>query len=647
MKRAAILALVWMGACGTDRASVPTLDTSGSRDASTPERDGSAPPSAIDAGSLDALAPRITFTAPLPSSDPNADTVLSDANLVARCKVEQSDAKGSVGINTSTIELALLKEDAMAVQSMPAVNALPDEEYEASFDLSAQPNGPIHLRCRGKDKAEKPRTGTGLLSALLDLGPTIEFFEPKDMGIYTLKTPVAIQFQVKRAPLADGDMEADVGEVRLSIGGVDTPVQESDTAPGLYQTNIDFEDRTKFPVPPTSAQISVSASNGRTPDPATRVKTIDIGIDGDGPDIKVVAPKNGEIVHGEVTLRVNVTDLSGLMPGTLVANINNGLIVVEEWDGAGPEYSHKFDTRDIKIPLTQLTINVTAADRVGNEATVSHQLKLDNVPPRISLDPPLIREFKIVNGTVYCSRTFDPVGDGAANEKQKVVDNNRFRALVEDDTNRAPNAVAYLAGVDRDSVAVFAQPDNSIPLVIDTNDDGRCDDINSEALKTGKPVKISLAAVSPTGGAFYDKTELFPDGGACKADPGGKLPGDSIAAICPFTEMWRVMPGRIQGGVPAVYGYRPTNDGKGECTGETWQLQGIAKEGWLCVAASVKDTIGNIGVSAPLRLCFDDNNPGNGVPDCDPNKTLPNCTDGCVMTADQKFNENELWPQNP
>jgi hypothetical protein len=519
----------------------------------------------------------------------------------------------------------------------PTVNAMPDDLYGAVFELSELLNGPIVFRCEGRDLAAKPRVASASLSTLLDLGPVIEFYEPKDKGIYTLRTPRAISFQVKRSPLSDSDEEADVKSVALTIGGIETPVQESDTTPGLYQTSIDFDDRTKYPVPPTDAQIVVSATNARSPQAATRESKLDIVIDGDGPMIKVESPPNGTIVRGVQMLTVTVTDVSGLKPGTLVATINKTLLVINTWKQNGSSYSATFDTRKFGTNLTQLTINVTASDGVSNESTVAHQLKLDNLPPVISLDPPLIRESKTGGGMTYCSTKFDPLGM-AASEESHVLVGSRFRALVEDRTNRAPNAVAYLAGIDTGSVELYLQPDNSVPLLIDTDDDGICDDINiSDTMPMDqRPTLMQLQSVTPAGSAWY------------AADINGTPPGCSLAAdaqppsLCPgFSEMFRVVPGRVQGKPPAVYAKKPSNDGNsGECNGESWELLTIAHEGWQCLAARVHDTIGNRGVSDAIHICFDDNAGSAAV--CDPAQK-PTCTDGCTISDAQRFGSGEIW----
>jgi hypothetical protein len=110
------------------------------------------------------------------------------------------------------------------------------------------------------------------------------------------------------------------------------------------------------------------------------------------------------------------------------------------------------------------------------------------------------------------------------------------------------------------------------------------------------------------------------------------------------SELYRVVPGRVQGKPPAVYAFAPSNDpNAGECNGRSWELgDSRVKAGWLCLAARVEDTIGNVGISAPLRVCFDD---GNHL-GCDMSH-IPTCTDGCPISDAQKYPPGELWPVPP
>lgn len=619
---------------------------------------GSTMDAGLDGATADELAPSISIITPMPADDPSSEHVLVAPSVRVRCKVERSSAPGSSPVDQSSIKITLQDmRDATKSTSAP-VSAVSNEEFEAMFDLSNLANGALTFRCTAKDTST--HMGTASLTTLLDLGPSIKLDQPKDKAIYALKSPFKIMFTVQPSPVADSDDNAEVKSVTLTIGGVETPVTESTDKPGEYQTTIDFTDKTKFPVAPTTAQIQVFASDARMPTAATRRVQADVTIDGDGPKVTVQSPGNFTIQHGSVPLVVEVTDPSGIMPGTLIATINTKPYM--SWKGAGPVYTQTFDTRDIdqKNELTQLTINLTAIDNVGNKTDppVSHSIRLDNLPPVISLDPPHIAESRISNNMRFCSQWFDPVGSRAVSDLQQgfVLASAYFRALVEDKTNHSPGSVFdYLSGTNPTRIDMYTQGLVEVPLLIDTNGDHICDEIyNNENDTTHDklpddklPVKIKLAPVDHAGVSWFARpsTPGTIDDPLCHSDPGGS---DSPPnTICPNSEMSRAVPGRIQGKPPAVYAFQPSNSpSSGECTGAAWEIKGNTRgrEGWICAAGRAEDNIGNVGVSAPLRFCFDDSDSSNGTPDC--GGAPPSCTDGCTISDAQKF-APVVWPVPP
>jgi hypothetical protein len=671
MKRALLLCLcLVLGAACKSKDNVPVAPTGTGTGEPSDNGDASQTTDVpeADAG-VDLLAPTVSFISPAAASDPNADTVITDVDLTVHCRVTRSSATGSAKVDSSKVTITLDNPEDSAKPITSTVSALSDEEYTATFELNAVPNGPLRFHCQAQDQATKPHIGKAKLDTLLDLGPTISLISPKEMGIYTLQTPVSIEFQVTPSGLGSDDNEQAVQHVLLQIGGVETPVEESTTTPGLYKTSIDFGDRSNFPVPPTSAQIAVSASDARTPMAATRKITADIVIDGQGPTITIMSPHNQSIVHGNVTLLVNVTDSSGIKPGSLSADVG-GTLTITNWKGSPPMYSQTFDTRDqMYFPntLTQLTINVTASDAVGNLSTAAWLLKLDNLPPLIGLDPPDVIEARTSGDSVFCSVPFDPVGKHAASDLSKVLSSTYFRALIEDKTNKSPGAVVrYLAGINDSKVALYVQPDPSVPLLIDTDNDKlhACDEINLNPLDHPEkhPVTQPLAPVNPGGKAPYNPKPAFTPVPGCPFDPtfddpkfddmGNVLPTD---AVCKNSDMFRVLPASdVQGKPPAIYAFLPSNDtGNGECTGTNLELTalGVTHNGWICVAARAEDKIentsdatminGNIGVSAPLRLCY--GNFDDQKKTCE-GAAAPSCTDGCVITDAQRWPSGMIWP---
>ena len=673
MQRALLCGLILICACEKERvppapplkgsdSGVPYAGGKGGKGGSTAGAGGTGGSSGSSGGSggsggiinsdagVDLLAPTVTFLAPTATDDPNSDDVLTGTSFTVRCQVKASEEPGAAMVDKSAVKLVLHDPRDPEAVTNGAVSAVTDTEYEATFQLSALPNGPITVDCTGKDLGNHMATAS--LTTLLDLGPTITLKKPQDKKSYALKTPMAIEFEVAPAPLGDDDDKADVKNVALSVGGVNTPVSESGSTPGLYQTSIDFSDKDKFPVQPTSAQLQFSASNERTPNAPTRIVRADVTIDGSGPSITVTSPMNGSIKRGVVELVVTANDPSGIMPNSLVATINT--VPYANWDNTvGPTFKQSFDTNELdpQHKLIQLTINITAIDNVGNKTDppVSHFVRLDNLPPVISLDPPILVESRVSGGDVYCSQPFDPVGYLAANDGDHVQAAKLFRALVVDRTNHAPGSVFdFHAGTDTQSVEMYTQALPDVPLLVDTNSDGICDAINKSddmniradvrVTPDKDPVKIKLDAVNPGGpGPWFAKTGPT----LCPNDPNGAT--EAPATVCPpYTEMSRVVPGPIQGKPPAVYAYTPSNSGStGVCTGTDWNITGNTRgrEGWLCVAARAVDTIGNIGVSEPIRLCFDD---GEGAPpDC--SGEPPTCRGSCTIAPSQLFAEDQIW----
>jgi len=617
-----------------------------------------------DAGApvVDPLAPKVSILEPQAASDPDADDVVTDAKLRVLCQVDRSALSDALAVDKSSVSIVLTPPGDGAKPITGAVNALSGNEFDAMFDLDTLPNGRLQIVCSAKDVSKPPRMGSATSATFLDLGPKITVEEPTAKP-YALKTAMPIKFTVEGAPLGEDDDEQAIDEVTLTVAGVQLPVKETEGTPGLYQTSVDFDDRVLFPVPPTSAQVIITATNKRTPNAATRTKKVDVTIDGAGPTISIVQPGDGQIVRGNVVLEVDVSDPSGVRPSSLIADINNGLYTVTEWIGAG-RYRQSFDTRRFPLTLSQLTVEVSATDLVGNQSTVTRSLKLDNVPPVISLDPPLIREWRQENDVMYCSERFDPVGDDTPNDLE-VIGTRRYRVLVEDETNTPlatpndPDPVPYVSDTDPTSVTLFMQTDTSVPLLIDTDKDGYCDEINFDTAPAGKqPVKLPLSPVFATGTPWYPRISTEdPDIATSCYKPDAALPFVNSPVpnnACVRSEMRRVVQGRIVSKPPAVYAKRPTNNAETECTGEVWELINVAREGWICLAARALDKVGNIGVSAPLRACYDDPSPdkpsqpacaasctyvsgttANNPTDCA--AQAPSCTDGCKMSASQLF----------
>lgn len=603
-------------------------------------RDGRDPRDAgMDAGeampepTVDPAAPVVEILEPTAASDPNDDEILTSAAAKVRCRVTRSRDDNARDVDQSLVQIQRLDPSGVAMPVQGAVNALPDNEFEADFQLGELPNGRVRFACSATDVNMPPRTGTAIVNTFLDLGPEVRIIEPVSGSSHALRNPVVIKFEVGPASVSADDEESDPVDVHLFVLGQEFDASEDPDQPGLYTTSVDFDDRELFAMPPSSAEIAVVASSSRTPDAATRRVESDITLDAAGPVISVSSPAHLQIVRGEVQLVVNITDPSGVQAERVFGTINQNVWLLDDWDVSGSTFTERFDTRTtIFSPLTQLTINITAVDSVGNESTASHVLRLDNVPPLLSLDPPMIREYEA--GSSICSEAFDPLGDATSDLDVRNA-SSLYRVLIFERTNGSAGAnFSYVAGVADSTVRLFAQG-KDIPLLIDTNSDGVCDAINSAALpQADRPVVLSLSPVSPRGRAHYSATADFnaPEHQAAAFCQHGaeNAPG----SLCPNTPMTRAISQPLVGAPPGVYAFAPTNSHDGPCDGLTWEVLSSVGEGWACLAASAEDNIGNLAVSPPIRVCFDD---GDGdVQSCrDPvADPPPSCTDGCAWPDD-------------
>jgi hypothetical protein len=101
------------------------------------------------------------------------------------------------------------------------------------------------------------------------------------------------------------------------------------------------------------------------------------------------------------------------------------------------------------------------------------------------------------------------------------------------------------------------------------------------------------------------------------------------------SDLTRVIKYNATGTVPAIFAQDVTGANTLTCTGAQWQVGVLpaVKEGWLCLAVRAVDNAKNVGVSRPLRVCYDDENPANGEPNCP--LPAPSCTRAC--TAPPRF----------
>jgi hypothetical protein len=362
-------------------------------------------------------------------------------------------------------------------------------------------------------------------------------------------------------------------------------------------------------------------------------------IDTAGPSITSTAPPAGPVIGGVVTVSATVTDPSGVLDSSVIAVIGdesgNPLFTLQLAPQGGGVYSTLFDTRNLTQcyppPSTALcivypTISFRASDSVGNQTSLGYDLSVDNIPPIADLDPPLMRQMRLTALGYECSALFDPlavnkfVGD-MPNDLCEVPQVFDLRARIEDDGNRATGLkVVPLAGIDPNATNVYVLTDTTKALIVDSDGDGWCDEINPNLSPTTGPLtqsdqvlKIRLAGVTPAGGADFYKTDYTTADLASL--PSGCLVGSDLTPpkrLCGF-EQPTIAIGYTPANVPAVWSVEPIDNLR--CLGNQLDTKAnnIPDGQWICIAVASADLAGSMGVSTPMRVWVNYNDPDPGA----------------------------------
>lgn len=632
---ARLCVLLWfLGGCGedgTDGVLPPPAERPGVSDS-----DGGVRSEPLDSGVADGLlSPQITILGPASEPDPSGDQVLTERTVTVTCQVKPA-ASAKVDVDVESIAIHMHHADGDVITAT-ALDALPDDVYQTEFTLSSLPNGALSFSCEASSRGGAAERASATVETFLDLGPELEVISPIEDSIHALKSPVSIEFFARPAKVSDDDPSAEVAAVEVSIPGARKPLVAApdSTQPGRYSLQVDFDDRNLFGAPPETAEIILKARNSRGAG-VVRSERIHIALDAVGPTIIVHSPVDRQVTRGEVTVRVEVSDPSGVRNDALTVIIDDKdpdkRLVIADWEIDGSTFQQQFDTRHFADTRTQLTLNLRARDSVGNQSSAEVTIRLDNLPPLLSLDPPPIREwYDVDNDKDWCTEPFDPVGDLAANDLAVVPEAVLFRALVWDQTNGAEgNLARWYAGMDETSVQLFYRPADGTPLLIDNtdDDDDRCNEINysdfTPTISAGQdPRFYQFEPLSPHGSAPPDHAFEAPDPYCLAAPP---LSNKAADPRCDNSEMTRVAPQPLEDKPSGVYAFKPTDSTTSTCDGDTVALGQNVQPGWVCLSLRARDTIGNVGVSRPLRVCLQD--PASCA---DP---PPTCTDGCALPDD-------------
>jgi hypothetical protein len=606
-----------------------------------------------------ALPPRVTIRSPKSLNKLSDGAPVTTGSLEVVCKASKADDPGAQDVSPSTVSVVLIDADGVEhTASAVTPSEQNEDEYTTSVAIGEDfAPGRAEIRCTAQDGSNPPASGSGNAFVYIDFGPTIEIDSPAEASVKSVNQAVRFQYQISAEPLETKDPDAEVSSARLIVGGQTFELLEDPKQAGSYWVEVNFTDPTLFSVPPTGAtDVRVQATNSRDPAITSEIN-YSFSLDSMPPVIAITAPGDGSVVGGFVELRFEITDdLAGVDPNTITLKIGSRVFNYESSWGDGPEYVFTFDSASPEFTAAvQLPIMITAADKAGNGNDdglgASRVLYLDTVPPIVSLDPPTVRELEIKRPEPdECSHAFDPLG-GARGDRETTFEMGRVRAFVWERTNQVGGQhISYHSGTDESSVYVYLQPNPKVPLLVDSDEDGACDALDTGALDESHSF-IRLAPIAPTGKSDFTETpsdeDVEPALAGCvfgkETDPPDQLcKGSSDLTRITGQKVWTDSGTTLS---TVVFGVGPI--GGAACTGADWELGALVPEdyeGWICLAARAKDNVGNVGVSRPLRLCLDRTDPAHpGTPACaDPSDKAPTCTDGCAIPSANEFPQQTL-----
>jgi|GEM_PF-1184563 len=547
-----------------------------------------------------------------------ASPVLIETPTQVVCQATKGSAAEATPVAASSVQITLTPAGGTAVSKGGTKGD--GDTYSAIFAIQDIPTGAVTIECRAADQATPPNTVTSTIKTFIDHGPRISDVVPVANAPFALRKSVHFEFKVTPVGLDDNDPGSAVASVQLKVGDVSfTPVLDSR---GYYTAEVDFGDATKFPQTPTGqVPVVITASNGRQPTPATATTSYYIVLDGEPPVISITSPPDGSVIGGQETLTFTVTDgLSDVDPQMVVVNLGANQSVgypykaddALTWkftkNGATSTFSFTFDSAKFDKTDSQVSISVIAADLAGNQSTSSVKLYyLDNQPPFVSLDPPNVRlVIPAPDEKVHCSKPFDPVGPRMPDNGEIVNSFEFYRAFVWDRTNgKESQSFFVFAGVDPARVQLFVQSDTGKGIIYDKSGDGVCDSIVEE--ERSRPGQPYLVPVTDYGTADYLAHDLSiapsVEGGLCVESTKDTNPlcaqqsSDMIVAVHQTN-------GGQTANISAIYAVQAVA-GAINCTGLDWDISNHVQEGWVCVAAEATDGVGNVGISAPIAICFD------------------------------------------
>jgi hypothetical protein len=563
-------------------------------------------------------APVIVINSPKPTDEVAGDQLKVSATITSPTNTP---------IDPSTAVLIVAPPGSQPLST--ALSLTGPNTYSGTINVSAFPSTTQSFTVTAADIMGRSGNATGMY--IHDHGPVISFLNPTDPS-YSGKLPLPVDVIVDDPLHPITDPTKVWAYLRQPAAPGDIPLTVTSTSPLRLTAQVDMSNAMTWGAPLDGPQVlTVSANNGYVTTSATR----SFIVDNEGPvlsNMQVVLqtpgampqPAQGAFVAGEFDLQVNIVDQSAVDASSVKVVFGGDQahpLPLTLMAGSTTTYHTLYDVRPLGTGYVYLEISVRATDKWGNQSQLGAEAFVDNSPPWLSLNPPLMRVRKYNPYPVLeCSVDFDPVGTDTAKEGTWVQQIVTLRARVEDQGNTAGGIEQlHISKIDPNSVYLFAMPapTGTEVLAVDTNNDGICDDVNHELVPTSgvvassnEALSLKLAALSFSGSAAdFSPFPTVPANlqSVCRVmgDASGSYttPPPCLACGAPFRY---VVPYALDTS-PSIWVIPSTNPAL-DCAGLQLDTANHLPEGPTCIVVVGKDQAGNTNVSAPLHICIDRSN---------------------------------------
>ncbi len=540
----------------------------------------------------------IDLASPCPSG------LLTGSSLLATAIVKPQSGDMFTGQLVKSTTLFVSGNNGSPIFSASMSHTDADNQYQGSIALADLPPGPTWVWVQATDLGDNTNSTKPVLCHH-DLGPVFTVVSPKTKP-KTYKGSAALLFTVT------DPVGVKANSVKAMVQSVPIPVEQNQNDKSLFTGTIKFHDFS--PVLSGDQVLVLSATN--TKNTSASVEVV-FTVDEAGPKLKFLEPAAGTFIGGILTIKADVSDTpSGVESKTVVAvvpDVDKNKLVILHTVPLQPQglvsstvFTGTFDTRQLNPAFLFPNISIRAQDTLGNESEIAEQVIVDNSPPALDLDPPLTTVVRKMDPST-CANLFDPVGEETASDGEVVNQIVWLKARAEDRGNVATgNAVEFVSRVASGSVELFVMPHDPaapVPLIVDSDGDGYCDDINPELVPSiqvkGPKEALTLAmAQVPSGGGPDFTTSSAPLPPSCGKWGEGIMAGMSLCPPTWLKYIYSYLPG-----ISSIYSIPPISSGN-QCLGMQLDTLNKLPEGPVCAAVRGYDVAGNRNVSRPIRLCI-------------------------------------------